>query len=864
MTVPDVQDVYPLSPMQRLFWIASAAQPRLGVVQFRYRIEGAVDIDRLERAWVSVASRHEPLRTAIVSDGLDDPLHVVFQRAQVPTVRRDLSHARGDEQRTLVEQFLGKDRESGVELARAPLMRCAFLRLDGSTWEFVWTFYRGLLDGWSVDLLWNEVWRTYDGFEPSGGDSSPAVPQFRDYLEWLQGRPVGEAEAFWRETLRGLQTSGGPLFGGVGQLQAGDRLAEQRVTLPPDFTSALQDAARDHHLTLNSIIVGAWALTIAQITGRTDAVVGSTVAGRPLDLSGAESIVGMFINNIPVRLTIDRDEPLVGCLGRLQAQQVDSRRYEHVGLDEIQAWAELPAARRLFDTLVVFQGLASAHETEHAVPPGVRVTDLNVPLPTSYPLTLICVPGRRLALWIDYDPAQCDEATVVHLLANLRQVLGAVVEAPESRVGELFDRLPRSVRRRDVVGTVEAPARRDERTQVPARTPVEAKLLGIWRRLLGVNAAGMRDDFFAMGGSSLLAVRLFDEIAREFGKRLPLGSLFKGATPEYLANLISEPAVTDSSPTCLVPIQTEGSKPPFFLVHGIGGEVLTYRPLAAALAADQPVYGIQSDEHDSILPGDVTIEGLAAKYVAAIKTVAPTGPYLLGGYCGGATLAFEMAQQLRRAGGRVGLVAVIDHWLSDTAIEKRSGAGAAFDFLRNLPRWMMDDVLHAGVAEFTGRVRSGARRLWVGATFRPRPERKAPGTPDIRDVLGMWRFPDSHVPILEKYYRAFSTYIPRAYAGRVAVFKPRAMPFAGCRLRPDLGWRDLVVGHLDVREVPGSHATLLREPLVRHLAASLQRAIDEATAAACMCDDVAETGRQTRDAKVARALRVLPVGRSPS
>jgi thioesterase domain-containing protein len=257
--------------------------------------------------------------------------------------------------------------------------------------------------------------------------------------------------------------------------------------------------------------------------------------------------------------------------------------------------------------------------------------------------------------------------------------------------------------------------------------------------------------------------------------------------------------------------------------------VLSYRPLAAALADDQPVYGIQSEEPETIRPGDVTIESMAAKYVAAIKTVVPAGPYMLGGFCGGATLAFEMAQQLRQRGERVILLAVIDHWLTDAAIEKRSIAGATIDFLRNLPLWLMDDLRYSSVREISGRVRSHARRLWAAATRR---YQRAPNSEprDIRDMLGLWRLPANQVPILEAYYRAFETYMPRPYPGPVTVFRPRAMPLVGHRLRSDLGWRELVLGDLVVREISGSHSTLLQEPLVRHLGVALQRAIDDALA----------------------------------
>jgi thioesterase domain-containing protein len=348
--------------------------------------------------------------------------------------------------------------------------------------------------------------------------------------------------------------------------------------------------------------------------------------------------------------------------------------------------------------------------------------------------------------------------------------------------------------------------------------------------LLGVRSARPDDNFFESGGNSFLALRLFDEIARQFATRLPLSLLFRGLTPERLAQAIADQAPKPASSPYVVPIRQTGTKPPLFLLHGIGGEVISYGPLAARLEDDQPVYGLVPAPLD-VEGGDLSIERLAGAYVAAVKTVSPRGPYFLGGYCGGAAIAYEMAQQLHRANEPVGLLAIIDHHMSPTAIEDRSSWSAIVDGARNAPWWIREDLVPSGLAEITGRIRSRTRALLASAS-QHLPGRGGSSRRDIRDELGMWIFPDYMVGVLEKLHDAFRRYVPRPYPGRVTVFKPRTKPLVCHRLRHDLGWSDLAIGGVEIVTVPGSHGTILKEPLVAHLAGALSTALDHAITSA--------------------------------
>ena len=351
------------------------------------------------------------------------------------------------------------------------------------------------------------------------------------------------------------------------------------------------------------------------------------------------------------------------------------------------------------------------------------------------------------------------------------------------------------------------------------RTATERALDEIWRQVLGVDTSDIHASFFDLGGHSLLAIRLFTVIEERFRRRLPLTTLLERPTIAQLAALVdSDRAAADVPRDPLVAIKPAGSKPPFFCVHGIGGEVLPFKPLAQCLDAEQPFYGLQWVSEDQA-PRFPSVETLAARYIKAIRRVAPNGPYLVGGYCSGSMIAWEMAQQLQADGARVGLVVVIDHALP--------GVTARFDvteFLRNVPYWVMDDFLRATGEELAARARGKVKRLFdlSAGVF----QREARLRSDIRDALGMWNAPDSKIEWIQGFYEQYLAYKPQRYTGAVTIMRARAQPLLSPHRPPEFGWGKLAVKGVRVHRIPGSHANILQDPWVQRIAAHLQADLD--------------------------------------
>jgi len=357
---------------------------------------------------------------------------------------------------------------------------------------------------------------------------------------------------------------------------------------------------------------------------------------------------------------------------------------------------------------------------------------------------------------------------------------------------------------------------------------IEATLAEVWRNILGVTSVDIDDDFFELGGHSLLAVRVSAELQARFGITLSIASLFEHGTIRAQARLLAQPGqAAEWSP--IVAIQPSGTRPPFFLVHAIGGEVLSYASLAAHLGKDQPVYGIRARLEEGARFFS-SVEEMAATYVRGIRRMFPSGPYLLGGYSGGGLIAFEIAQQLRAAGEDVSLLAMIDCSAPGGARRSHVWPTALFHLLRNAAYWMVDDdFLNAGLGAASSRLRSKA--ITWRARLRGALRGGTPQEIDVRHALGLWHYPDNARDFLEAFHRALTTYQPRPYDGTVTVIRSRTRRLvAFAPMNPDLGWQRLASRGVQTRLVPGAHDTIIREPRVRKLADVLSQSLDEAAA----------------------------------
>ncbi len=452
MATQNLEDFYPLSPLQAGILFHSLYSPESGVYveQLSCALVGPLDAAAFARAWERVIERHAVLRTAFVWKSQKLPLQAVRRAVALPLSREDWSEFAAGEREARLAAFLADDRQRGFEPARAPLMRLALLRFAADEHRLVWTFHHLLLDGWSLSLVLSEVLRYYAAFAAGRDLALPAPRPYRDYIDWVERQDLTAAEAYFRRELAGFTEPTevgvprpGPSAEDAGE--AGGTAAARRrrdpedckLTLGCERHARLEELARRHRLTLNTLLQGAWAALLGRYAGERrsadDVVFGTTVSGRGIPLAGIESMVGLFINTLPVRVRLDPGAEVGAWLAELQEHHLARQVFETTPLPQIQGWSEVPPGTPLAASLFVFENYP-----QPALPKdgSLALGEVSFRERTSFPLTAIAAPaGEDLELRLAWDAERYDAATAARLLAHWASLLAALPEALEAAAG---------------------------------------------------------------------------------------------------------------------------------------------------------------------------------------------------------------------------------------------------------------------------------------------------------------------------------------------------------------------------------------------------------------------------------------------
>ncbi len=450
-----VEDIWPLSPLQEgLLFHASYDTSAANDVYVGLRVlglEGHVRPDQLRASWQALLDRHACLRAAFRHRAAGEAVQIIPEYVEVPWSYRDLSMLPEADAEAEADR-LAAETGRRFDLAVPPMVRVLLLRFGPGRYQMVAAMHHILTDGWSLPILFNDLWEIYG----NGGDPSALPPpaQYRDYLAWLVRQDKEAARAAWRDALAGTSE---PTLIAPEDWHSEPSAAPEGVAshLSEDLAGQLREVARSSGATLNRVFQGAWALLLSKIAGRGDVVFGSTVSGRPAEVPDVERMVGLFINTVPVRARLSPGKPFADLVAELQAQESELLDHQHLSLADIQR-AGGPGAT--FDTLLVFQNLppdtltapaegpqrdspddAEGDEQPGTVPryDGVQVTSWGGETAAHYPLTLIVTPQRGMEVQLDYRPGVFSEATARVLADRLLRVLRQIAADPRVPLGEI-------------------------------------------------------------------------------------------------------------------------------------------------------------------------------------------------------------------------------------------------------------------------------------------------------------------------------------------------------------------------------------------------------------------------------------------
>ncbi|MGW0537947.1 amino acid adenylation domain-containing protein [Streptomyces sp. NPDC003032] len=416
---PRLRDVWPLTPMQSgMLFESMLADTGADTyhMQTVYHLSGPLDADRMRAVGQSLLDRYANLTVAFAPDAAGDLVQIVNDGVELPWREIDLSDLTDADQDEAFARFLAEDRADRFDLASPPLLRLAVVRRGPHSAELVLTAHHVLIDGWSEQLIAEDLLRLY----AAGDDAStlPPVRGYQEFLAWLARQDRQESARAWAEELAGLD--GATLVApAVGPRGADTGVQEVELTLAAQEVSTLARRGAELGVTVNTLVQGAWAILLSALTGRRDVVFGAAVSGRPGTLPGVESMVGLFINTLPVRARCEPDSTFADFLTGLQNRQTELLDHHHHSLTEIHQAAGVDA---LFDTIVAFQSYPSdpARTAEATSAAGFEITGLDSLGGANYPLALIVEDGR---LTLQYQSHLYDQDTARNIADRFRSIL---------------------------------------------------------------------------------------------------------------------------------------------------------------------------------------------------------------------------------------------------------------------------------------------------------------------------------------------------------------------------------------------------------------------------------------------------------
>ncbi|MCG8312779.1 MAG: amino acid adenylation domain-containing protein [Pseudomonadales bacterium] len=428
---PHIQSVLPLSSTQKGMLFHSLYAPDSGVyiVQLNFVLQGPLDKDSFDQTWQQLALNHDVLRTAYAWDNLETPLQVVGRKVTIPCEHQDLSLQSGEAQQQKITDYLENDRLQGFILSKAPLLRVCCFQLANDRFQVICSYHHLLFDGWSLPLLLAQWRKTYLQSSTTAAASATSatfsslssIGQYGDYINWLQRQNKDAAIDFWRQQLKPVNEPTLLVNSPVQSLEQHNKpVVEICETVPHKTLSGLKKLAQQQHLTLSSIVQGAWAILLNRYCQQDTITFGLTRSGRPAQEPNLQHCIGLFITTLPMVVDFSQDMPIVAFLKQLQKNYIAQQNYEFLGQADLRETGSQD--NNLFDSIVVFENYPSPESTEND---AIKISQVKVSEQTHYPVSLFAIADEQLTLRLLVDNNKVDKKQAHTWIKQLNKILAS-------------------------------------------------------------------------------------------------------------------------------------------------------------------------------------------------------------------------------------------------------------------------------------------------------------------------------------------------------------------------------------------------------------------------------------------------------
>ncbi|WP_186156384.1 non-ribosomal peptide synthetase [Burkholderia gladioli] len=819
----DRQAPLPLSFAQQRLWFLDSLDHAIGAayhLPVALRLRGELDQAALLAALRDVIARHEILRTNFVTDELDRPRQQISAEAGFTLAEHDLRGLPRGEQDAAVARIGDDEAGTPFDLACDPLIRGRLLLLDAQTHVLLLTLHHIVSDGWSTGVLVEEVSRLYAAHRAAQPDPLLALPlQYADYAAWQQAHlgddGLGRQVAFWRDQLAGAPArlalptrAARPAV----QRYAGESLP---FALSPEVSTAVRELSRRQGATVFMTLLAGWSVLLGRLAGQHDVVIGSPVANRPrADLEG---LIGFFVNTLALRVSHDDGMSVAELIEQVRTTATAAYAHQEVPFEQV---VEALQPSRSLAHSPIFQVMLSLNNTPATdlALPGLTLESLDQAQTTSqFDLTLsLADDGEVIAGALIYALDLFDADFVGQTGTHFAQLLAEMAADPQRRIGSLVPQLVAPERSAEALEADAEPASPVDKADADAddtpRGEIEQAIAELWQQMLSRERVGRHDNFFEMGGISLMAVRMVSQLRKTLGMPIDMRNLFRKPTVAGFAASLCKDGDTARHPN-LVPIRTGADGTPLFLAHPVGGGVMYAHDLAPWLDTGTPVFGLAAPGFGE---GETPLRDMAAlgrAHVAAIREVQAHGPYRIAGWSAGGLVAYEIARQLLAAGDTVQFLGLIDA-ARPTAAGPQDPA-AALDEIAYLRDWLpesLDADLQRGFDQH-----ATERDLPALLSFAQANGLLPPDIPRELDAALLSRY----LTVAAATQQAVLAYRPAPLPTPVTLF----VATGEAREDATLGWVPLLGERLQVVRVEGTHMSLVTMPHVQALGAAITQTL---------------------------------------
>lgn len=394
------------------------------------------DLEIIKKSWSRVLKNHTILRSSFYYDVFSIPVQCVYREVEMPLTVMDYSNLDAEKQAEAILEFEAADRFKSFDFKSAPLMRIALIRKDENHFRMIWTSHHILFDGWSLPILLEEFLKTYDSLLAGSEIERFEVDRFEDYIRYIERLDKEQQEIYWRNYLNGVDESTLlPFVEATSERTKGAGAFNTfSMVLDEEFTARIGKYAQKNRLTVNTLIQGVWSYLLHNYTGKNDVVYGVIVSGRPEDLTGVEHKVGMYINTLPLRSVMNKEEKITQWLQNIQSNQVSSRHHQYTPLNEIQGWTEVSGD--LFDCILVFEN----YPVSEIIDSGkwsLNVENMKMKEQTNYPLALIVGSSEKIIINFRYNPGILEKEYVQQISTHIRNILNQIIEKENKSLKEI-------------------------------------------------------------------------------------------------------------------------------------------------------------------------------------------------------------------------------------------------------------------------------------------------------------------------------------------------------------------------------------------------------------------------------------------